>query len=89
MACHKFINDFSIITQSGEQVPVGNAQVVLYNTGQSIALINGILPIMPGQEFTFPGAMNVEEIDNTTYTVVFSDNSVQNQLVVIRKLYRL
>jgi len=88
MACNKFYNDIKILNASGESVDAGAAEVAFYNTGQSIAYVNGVIPVLPFQMLTMPGANNIEEIDITEYHVVFSDNTVQNSLVVIRKVFR-
>lgn len=85
--CTKYINDIQVLTQSGQQVRRGAAQVMFYNTGQSVARINNIIPIMPYQVLVLPEAKDASEIDDTQYTVYFDDNTVSNSLIVIRKMY--
>lgn len=87
MACVVFINNFTVLLNSGESVSGNCAQVVLLNQGQSACTINGALKLLPGESFTMPGAMNVSEMDTTVYTVYFDDNTVQNKLVVVQKKY--
>lgn len=88
MSCVSFINNISVLTQSGESVYSNCAQIVLINQGQSAATINGVLRLLPGESFTMPGAMNFSELDLTVYTVYFDDNTVVNKLVVVQKLYK-
>lgn len=86
-ACNKFTNDIQVLTQSGQQVKRGAAQVMFYNAGQSIARINGVIPVFPYQVLVLPDAKDLTEIDDTQYTVYFDDNTVSNSMIVIRKIF--
>lgn len=75
-----------ITYDSGQQIPTNCNSITLINLGTSIAYIESV-PLQPNQSLTIDG--NYNEFTDVYLSLRFSpyDPDLQNNLVVIKKMY--